>query len=461
MINIFSRTYWESAISNGASFLETDLAKKTSSAVFSIRLFYFLAFYLSIKTFSPFSQFPQWDVLRDSEEYFRPLWSVFWIEYLDWELAVNGVLLFFFIASLFGIIFWNRSRIIRLLVFLSMFVYLSLISSFGTVEHWMHIFLIVSFLLVFIPSSLQKKSEQKGLLMVVLGIQSFILFVYFLSGSLKLFGVIRQEFAGLDSSLDPSALAEFAAMNSYHHNREYYFTSFVVENPSPFFSMLLFLGMMVELMSIYIIFKPRFHGIWGLLLILLHGFILLFIGPDFTIQILVVATFILFSPFRPIFYLDKEVASIFNSRRRSAMNHESNKSIIIYYDGDCITCHRFLKLISNFEVPENTRIAPKNSAPFESVLAENPVLSDVDSIVIIEQLTSNREMIRFGANSITWFLPKVNSRFIIVRVLYWIAPFIGNLIYNLIAASRQRLEAEKCPIPPSNLKRLLQENNHI
>lgn len=102
-------------------------------------------------------------------------------------------------------------------------------------------------------------------------------------------------------------MLEFAALNSQQHVQEYFFTSSVFKNDSSLLSTFLILGFCIEFGAHIILFKPQYHRIWGLLLILLHSLILLFISPDFTIQILVIGIFILCSPFSPLADLKSDI----------------------------------------------------------------------------------------------------------------------------------------------------------
>ena len=111
-------TFWQSSIVNGSSFLRTESAKRTR---FLIQLVYFFIFISSLQTFSTFTQFPHWDAILDSKHLFDPIWSAKWIPTENWELSVRTIILSLLACSTLGVIAWSRSRIIRLLVFLSLF----------------------------------------------------------------------------------------------------------------------------------------------------------------------------------------------------------------------------------------------------------------------------------------------------------------------------------------------------
>lgn len=453
MIGKIIDTYWQSTIINGKSFLLNNSKTKIKKATFCINIFYFLVFYLSIKIFSPYSQFPKWDVLISSKRLFTPVWSSFWIEYFDWEITVKMILFSFFTCSFLAIIFWRRSRVIRVILFLSMFLYLSLIFSFSNRESWMYLMTISAFLLIFIPNSRNEDSNEIGLLYVFFGIQTLLLNIYFVSGFFKFYGLLRQEFNGAISAFSSIGFSEYSAMNSYHHNEEYFFTSFVLENSSFLFSIFLILGFCVEFFSIYIIFKPKYHRIWGLMLILLHSFILMFIGPDFTVQVLTVGIFIFFSPFVGTYDVFEDIKELPKTFKSFFSKPISGDSTIIFYDDECLTCNRFLIYISKYAIPNSVRICSQNSNIFQSLVSHYNDISSIGSIVILEYDKSDgiSPKILLKANAISWLLAKFKFRYKILRVLYLIFPFIGNLFYDLIAHFRKKTINEECLLPPSNL----------
>ena len=357
MIKTIINTFWESSIIDGESFL-TPNKKRIERIKFLIHLFYFYILILSIKIFSPFSQLPEWDTLLNSQHLFQPVWSLKWLPTEHWELCVRLVLLLFFFTSIIGLALWKRFKIARICVFLSFFLYLSLISSFGKIDHYLHLTLIVSFLLIFIPSS-KSGDYNSNLQKLFFGIQTFILLTYFTSGLFKLYGILDQELLSLNSAFSPDSLAQNLSKTSFASSSDYFLQSFILNTPSYLFSIILVFGCLIEFLSIYIIFKPKLHKTWGLLLILFHAGILLSVGPDFTNQIFIVGIFILFSPFAKLetdFISDLSLHFKKIKRKRATRKNE----FIIFYDGECLMCNGFLKFISKFNLPNEMRVC-KNS----------------------------------------------------------------------------------------------------
>ena len=455
MIDKLFNSYWESTIINGRSFLNTNIESRVEKTISLINIFYFLVFVVSTQIFSPFSQFPEWSVLIKSEKFFDPIWSLVWVNYFNWDIVVNSILLFFFGSSFLALIFWKRSRVIRIFGFLGIFVYLSLISSFSKIDHWMHLMMLSTFLLIFLPDFKKNGANNIEVLKVLFGIQSFLLFTYFLSSLHKILGIIRQTYSGYDSILSSSSLAEFSALNSFQHSTEYFFTSLALNSSSfSFASVFLVMGLSIEFCSIFVIFRPKYHRIWGVLLIMLHSFILLFIGPDFTIQILVVGIFIFCSPFSDYVDILDDVSNICKTTLSKIFKSKIGDSVVIYYDGDCITCNKFLTYISKYKIPDVVSISPQSSKSYSLLTLNQPDLESIDSIVIVERFNSEISNIRIKANAVTWLLSKIGFKFKILRLLYVLGYFLGDLVYDIVAFNRKK-STGNCVLPPENLRKIM------
>jgi hypothetical protein len=236
-------------------------------------------------------------MMLESEHLFDPLWSSRWILYVEWETAVRSVLLCYFACSFLSIFLWNRIRWIRVVTFLSIFQYLSLISSFGKIDRYLHIMVVASFILIFLPKDLNDESGTPEVLGIFFIRQSFILLTYFSSGIFKFWGILDQELHGVKSALSPDGFAQNIAKASFGTNTPSFFGSWIIATHSPFYSILLIAGYLIEVFSLFIIINPHRHRQWGLVLILFHSMILMTVGPDFTIHMVVIGVFLIFSPF--------------------------------------------------------------------------------------------------------------------------------------------------------------------
>ena len=102
-----------------------------------------------------------------------------------------------FIAMLLG----TQYKIIRIILFLSFFNYTALINSFGKIDHYLHLSLLISFILIFYthqPNRIAKLFKS---------IQLFILSTYTISGIFKFWGIITQSIQGEITVFNPNSLA--------------------------------------------------------------------------------------------------------------------------------------------------------------------------------------------------------------------------------------------------------------
>lgn len=450
-MNVILKSFWELSIKNGRSFLSHHVDKRYDRAMNIISIFYFLLFVFSVQTFSPFAMFPEWDLLLRSEHLFLPIWSVKWLHYLDWEYAVRGVLLFYFFASMVGMLFFQKSKLVRVLVFLSLFLYVSFISSFGKIDHFMHLVLIASFLLIFLPSA-RHLSRKVETLKVVFGIQAFMFLGYFSSGFFKIAGTIKQLLGGSLSVFSDESLGINLSKTMMAFDLNYFFTEYILNHSTYFFSFMLLVGYFVELLAVYIIFKNHLHRIWGFLLIVLHAVILLTVGADFTTQIVVVGLFIMFSPFTEASGdLSGDVRFILKQIKNRFVVEEP-KELIVFYDGDCITCNKFLMKMSKFDLPDNLVISAQSEDYFKKIINQYSDLTTVDSVVVLEKF-ENCEKVKIKADAITYLLYKLSKKQVFLRFAYLLSPFVANLTYDVVAILRSKTDENSCLVPPSNLRK--------
>lgn len=454
MIKTVVNTFWQSSIINGDNFLAPNRIINQRIR-FQIDIFYFYILFLSISTFSPFNQFPEWDTILNSQHLFEPIWALKWMSSIEnWKLCVRLIFCFFLVNSVLGTLVWKRSKLSRIAIFFSYLLYISLISSFGKIDHYLHLALICSFILIFVPSSKSSNSIDYNLPKIFFGIQAIILLTYFYSGMFKIYGILDQELLGLKSALYPDSLAQNLSKTSFASSTDYFLQSMILHSPSYFYSIVLIVGFFIEFLSIYVIFRPKVHRIWGLLLILLHTGILLSVGPDFTYQVIVIGIFILFSPFSNTENDLIDDLRIYSKNIRYKFSKYKN-DFIIFYDGECLMCNRFLKFISKFDLPNEMGICKIQSSTFRQLIKEKPDLSEIDSIIVVEVSKGNSKNIRIKASGITWVLSKINVKFRLIELFFNVSPFISNCIYDIIAQNRKKTDPDNCPIPPKKIRNLI------
>lgn len=262
---------------------------------FLISIFYFFVLFISFQSFTFNTQFPSWTDIINSENYFIPQWGSQWMTLLDWTFAVRLVFTNFLITAILGVIFWS-SRTIRILIAIGLHQYLSLVSSFGYADHYLHMMSFATILFIFLPKK-NGNTYKSDFLKVIFGLQTIILATYSISGFYKLIGIAKQLKWGVTSALSPTGMTLQSSKTSYFSGNEYFLQNYLIDYPGYWIAILQVLGIFIELFSIFVLFKIGMHRIWGLVLIIFHIAIAMTVGPDFSIHILTAGLFLLFSPF--------------------------------------------------------------------------------------------------------------------------------------------------------------------
>lgn len=428
-MHLLFNAIWERTIVHGKSFISSDLTKKFDLAKTMVGLFYFLLLWLSIRSFGHFSQNPEWDVIMASEDMFVPIWPTLWMSYVDWEFANRAVLLYFLLSSTLACVFWKRYRLVRAMVALGIFMYVAQVSSFGKIDHYNHLMVLAAFIFIFLPNIKNNEvTDKESFLQLFFGNQALILLTYFCSGYYKFKGIYEQEIWGMLSALSPESLAHNTAKTSLARGESYFLSDFIFEHPGYHFSAVLILGYFIELFSVYIIFKPHLHRLWGFVLILLHGMILLTVGPDFSIQILVLAIFLMFSPFSPsengitdaLQHLWNKLSSIFE---------RTNKAhFIVYYDKNSAIQLAYVRLIKTTKRTHVECLDDKMS--YTKLMHHNKELAAIKTLVV--QNKEKPEELYIKAEALAVVFSSLHPVYKGFKWLYTIAPFFADLAHDIL-----------------------------
>lgn len=438
MMRLFINAIWERTIANGKSFVASNSDEKFKLAKTLVGFFYFLVLWLSIQSFGHFSQNPEWDVILSSQDLFVPIWPTMWMSYVDWEFANRAILLYFLCSAVLACVFWKRYRLVRILLALGLFMYVAQVSSFGKIDHYNHLMVLASFLFIFLPNIRKgEKSDGVSFLQVFFGNQALLLLTYFTSGYYKFKGIYEQEHWGMLSALSPESLAHNIAKTSIARGESYFFSDYVFENPGYHFSALLIAGYFVEFLSVYIIFKPQLHRLWGLLLILLHGMILMTVGPDFSIQLFVLGLFLLFSPF----YLGENgivdgFRAILKSVKSTFKGKSKHSSILVYYNSDSRLQQACVAMVNS----SSTAIVLKrqSSPSFLDFMKQYPDLQALKSIVVISKSSGGTEEVAIKAKGLTVLFGALHMAYIGFKWLYIISPLFADIAYDLAEKTKQK-----------------------
>ena len=453
----FFKTFWESTIVDGLDFLKPTKSKIIRAKML-VQFFYLFVFFVAFRVMeggilqSPFNymDFLAWPNL------FRPVWATKWMPVDQWEVTVRAFCAGFFIVSMLTSLFWERFAVLRVLTAVFLFIYVGILMSFGRTSHEFHALMLVACMLALLPRQLKDERGAIGLMQVLFGVQTFLLAVYASSGIWKFFGFFGQLFRGEFSALSPDGMARSATSNLLNHGafNISFLYDFVVDHPSFLWSILLIGGYSIELLSMYVIFRPKLFTLWGVGLVLLHVGNVLIVGPTFPWQSMVVLLFIVLGPHSAGY------PSLIQGIRDWFVNHRTSRKaepmpVVIYYDGHCLMCNGFLMHLSRFELPEHWVISTIHGNRFQQLLARNEDLKHLDSIVVATRQHDGTERIRVKASGVTWVLTQVHTAYWGLRILRGLFPLVSNFVYDLVAKNRTRVTPDLCPIPPDTIRERL------
>ena len=447
-MNWIGNSFWDRTIIFGKSFAQPhDLAQAKDLNRLAQVMHLFL-FFIAISVFSPYSQMPDFQDLLNSEKYFLPLWCTGYLSYFDWDNVVyficNGLLF----TAFLNLLFWRRSFLVRLLFFLFFFHYVALISSFGKVDHYLHVAVFSSFTLVFVPFVGENDSKVKLArgLVLIFGLQVLIALAYFTSGIFKCYGILDQVLNAQVSTLDGSALGRNIAKTEIANGFPSFYADLVYKTPSFLWSLVLMVGYAVEFLSIYAVFKPQLHRLWGLLLVFLHAGILLTVGPEFTYQMFLVGCLFILSPFQNSAAFN--LKSFWNSYFCLTLSKQKPSEIIIYFDDHCLMCNRFISRLSRYNLPDELKLSGQSGAHYQAFMTQYPDMQHLDAIVVE---VKDPDSIKIKSAAVLQVLAHVSWKYRLLLPFYRFSPFLSDLIYDFIARRRKK-SLEVCAIPSAEIR---------
>lgn len=229
-----------------------------------------------------------------------PLWPVVWAQALFDSNASQVVAGANVLTALVALLAPHR-RWGRVAAFVGLLQYGALVSSFGKINHSLHMAIWSAFFLMWLPAGISGSTSagrrvRQRTLQVVWTVGFALLLFYSMSGVLKLAGAAWQAWRGEVTAFAPSALALQVAGRLVQTHGTSAFGDFIVTHPwfgSPGYLAALY----IETFAVFVAFRPAASRIWGVALIALHLGIGLAMGIWFSEHIVVVALFVVRSPF--------------------------------------------------------------------------------------------------------------------------------------------------------------------
>jgi hypothetical protein len=249
---------------------------------------------------------------------------------------------------------------------------------------------------------------------VFFGNQTLILLSYFTSGYYKFKGIYEQYSWGMKTAFAPESLGHNIAKTSIARGESYFFADLVYEHPSYLFAGLLIAGYAVEFLSVYIIFKPKLHALWGLVLIVLHSVILMTVGPDFSLQLFVLAAFLLWSPFHPSdTAIVDGLLTLLKPKRKTP---------------DAIMEGLFIDESSSWQkslTPAGFAYSTKTSDLFQDFGTSYPDLKGIKGPVVCYQ-TEEKQMVLIKSEAIVFLLSRKYKGLFVLRWFVMISPLLSD-----------------------------------
>ena len=231
---------------------------------------------------------------------FDLLWPVAW---LAWTNPHMGACLIFslYLASTLAAAFAPRSRWVRLAAFAGFFEYLALYYSTGKIGHSMHAWLLISFLLIFLPGAwagptLLNRRERQAFLLVFGTAQAFFLLTYSMAGLGKVAGAVYQAIAGEVTCFHPQAFALHAAERLLETNSSSALGGWFIHHPLAGWPLMVG-GVYLQFFSFLVFFRPPLVRLWALGLAVFHLLSFFILTINFPASVLLLALFLFHSPF--------------------------------------------------------------------------------------------------------------------------------------------------------------------
>ena len=140
-----------------------------------------------------------------------------------------------------------------------------------------------------------------------------------------------------------------------------------------------------------------------------------------------------------------------SSSSQSVINLVSNKPIL-FYDGDCGLCHRFVKFVLKHEEEALFLFAPLYGETFKEYIDERIALGLPDSLVLI---TANREMLILS-NAAVYAMKTLSPAWRRVGTCIGVLPKpVRDFGYRCVAAIRKKIFRKPegvCPIVPPEMR---------
>lgn len=196
-----------------------------------------------------------------------PLWPITWFNLVDYQLGANIIYTLFLVGT-FSAALFPKMHLTRFIAFLALFEFVAFVNSFGKINHGQHIWILTSFLLIFLPN---KKSPEKrfyrDFLLIFWGCQAIVLLTYTMSGIFKVYQVFHQMSLGQIHAFHPQAMGLQVANRLLQTGSTSVLGSWIIDQI--WLGWLLYTGaIFIQFFAFFVAFRPSLHRLWACAIIL-------------------------------------------------------------------------------------------------------------------------------------------------------------------------------------------------
>lgn len=230
------------------------------------------------------------------------LWPLFWLRWF--ELSTVGPALFgtCVVAVLAGALF-SEHFLARVLSFWGLLSFLALKFSLGKIHHLMHGWLLLLFVLLWLPrgwstpAALGRRGRQE-LVLVFSAAQLLVATTYTLAGAGKILGGLYQLVRGEVTVFHPQSLARHIAARLLETNDVSLWGPWLIERGEWLWPLMMG-TVYLQFFAIVFALRPRLHRLLGYGLVVFHVLAPLSLAIDFTPAIMLCGTLFVASPIAP------------------------------------------------------------------------------------------------------------------------------------------------------------------
>ena len=341
-----------------------------------------------------------------------------------------------------------RFLILRLGVFLYLLLYIAMSNSYGSINHSKHVYIYVSFALLFLPGRDKPKEwSRKDVLSCLATLwltQSILLLPYTLSGLWRIWRSNLELLASdgmvrilLNRAIDS---ANFGTLLPYMVEHGYLAQA------------TLWVTVYVELFALLAVFRPHLHRLFGVALIGFHIGSYWIMSISFHDNILMIGLFLVLSPTAPTrFSLSGTIRSLpiigiplrAWSRLGSSKKRERVKRAWLIYDGDCPFCSNYAQYLRVRDaVDELVLVDAREGGPLVDEVRNLP--HDLNQGMVLK--LNDRYYVGHKALNVLAILSDKRGAFSRLNRLLFNSPLAARLAYPLLRSARWlALRAKRVP----------------